>query len=152
MKSEIPYGLFFILWPQRWKARLVSWGKHALRGQQWTTSPATARHQNSRLGGLSKKIVNSAHKFSAKYTRKKNFTAVFPLLHSWNSMDLKLLLDQPGPCWYGWRQIAVHLLINFNLAFPSCLRINLVSLLKAIRIKKARRIPLIYAVLPGTSS
>lgn len=151
MKSEIPYGLFFILWPQRWKARLTSWGKHALWGQQQTALPATARHQNSRPGGFSKKI-NSAHKFSAKCMRKKNFTAVFPLLHSWNSMDLKLLLDQPGPYWYGWRQIAVHLLINFNLAFPSCLRINLVSLLKAIRIKEARRIPLIYAVLPGTSS
>lgn len=52
------------------------------------------------------------------------------------SMDLKQLLHQPGSCWYGWRDIAVHLLINFHPAFSSCLRINLISLLNAIRTKK----------------
>lgn len=121
------------------------------RSKRPTPKPAVTQHQKNSPGSLRKRssthLVNLPPNLWGRTTSQQ-----FALCCAQSSTDLKRLLHQPGSCWYGWRDIAVHLLINFNLAFSSCLRINLISLLKAIRIKKARWIPLIYTVLPGTSS
>lgn len=96
----------------------------------------------------SEKIINPAHKPSTASLRKRIFTAVPPCCGQ-SLTDLTRPLHRPGGADRG---TAAHLLINFNLAFSTCLRINSISLLKAIRIKTAGQIPLIYPVLPGTSS
>lgn len=116
-----------------------------------TPNPAITQRQNNIPEGWrsSTQLINPPPDIWGRTTSQQ-----FCRCCTGSSTDLKWLLHQAGSYWYGWRYIAVHLLINFNWAFSSCLRINLISLLKAIRItkKKARWIPLIYIVLPGTSS
>lgn len=121
------------------------------RSKRPTPKPVIIQHENNSPGGLRKRsstqLINLPPNLWGRTTSQQFFLCCTQSL-----MDLKRLLHQPGSCWYGWRDIAVHLSINFNLVFSSCLRINLISLLKALRIKKPRWIPLTYAVLPGTGS
>lgn len=100
-----------------------------------TPNPAMTQHPNSSPGGLRKRSSTQLINLPLKSWSRKTSQPFF-LCCTQGSMDLKQLLHQPGSCCYGWRDIAVHLLINFHPAFSSCLRINLISLLKAIRIKK----------------
>lgn len=100
-----------------------------------TPNPAMTQHQNSSPGGLRKRSPTQLINLPTSLWVGKT-SQPFLLCCTQGSMDLKQLLHQPGSCWYGWRDIAEHLLINFHPAFSSCLRINLISLMKAIRIKK----------------